>query len=112
MNFEDVFKQASEIAYEFSLSLVELDRTKNTLSLRLHIDSELFFHIYASQAKNKLNLALIFKGERLYGHDTEGGKYHLHPFGEPDKHIFTDRVKPMREFVLESLKYLDEKSLL
>jgi hypothetical protein len=49
---------------------------------------------------------------RLYGHDTEGGKYHVHPFDEPDKHTFTDRVKPIREFILESPKYLDEKNLL
>lgn len=111
MNLDDVFKQASEIALEFSLSLVELHRTMNTLNLRLYIDIELYFHIYANQAKSKLNLALIFKGERLYGHDAEGGEYHLHPFGEPDKHIFTGKVQPMREFVLESLKYLDENNL-
>jgi hypothetical protein len=112
VNLEDTFQQATEVAREFNLNLVELDRTNNTLSLRLYIDKELFFHIYTNEAKGKLSLALIFKGERLYGHDAEGGQYHLHPFGDPDKHIFTGTVKPIREFVLESLKYLDEENLL
>lgn len=112
MNLKDVFEQASDVANEFNLTLVELDRTNNTISLRLYIDNELFFHIYTNQAKSKLNLALVLKGERLYGHDAEGGKYHLHPFGEPDKHVFTAGIKPIREFVLESLKFLEEKNLL
>ena len=48
-------------------------------------NNELFLQIYGNTKKDKLNLDLVFKRKRLYGYDSEGGKYHYHPFDDPDK---------------------------
>lgn len=60
----------------------------------------------------KLNLALVFKQRRLYGYDSEGGNYHCHPFDNPDGHIFIKDKKSIREFVEDSMRFLEEKDLL
>lgn len=60
----------------------------------------------------KVNLALIFKNRRLYGFDSEGGKYHCHPLDAPDEHIFVDGIKSIEDFVQESMRFLEEKEIL
>jgi hypothetical protein len=70
-----------------------------TVNMKVFIDNELFIQIYGNTKKDKLNLALVFKRKRLYGYDSEGGTYHCHPFDDPDKHIFVDNRKSIREFL-------------
>jgi len=41
---------------------------------------EVFVQIYANETKEKLNIALVVAGERVYGIDKEGGFYHEHPW--------------------------------
>lgn len=112
MEINRVIEEANELADKYNLKLVEVDRTDNIVSLKLLIDNELFIQIYGNAEKEKLNLALIFKKRRLYGYDSEGGKYHCHPFNDPEEHIFVDDRKSIREFVQESLRFLEEKDIL
>lgn len=112
MEINRVVEEAGEVAEKYNLELVEIDRTDNTISLKLLIDNELFIQVYGNAEKNKLNLALVFKKRRLYGYDSEGGKYHCHPFEHPEGHIFVDDRKSIQEFVQESMRFLESKELL
>ncbi len=112
MEINGIIEQANDLAVAYNLQFVEIDRTDSVVKLRLLIDNELFIQIYGNAEKEKLNLTLVFKNSRLYGYDFEGGKYHFHPFDNPDDHLFINDLKSIESFVLESLKYLYEKGLL
>ena len=112
MRISGIIKEAGEVADKYDLRFVEIDRTDNIISLKLLIDNEVFVQIYVNVQKHKLNLALVFKSRRLYGYDSEGGKYHCHPFDAPDEHIFVDDRKSIEEFVQESMRFLEEREIL
>ncbi|MBI5746299.1 MAG: hypothetical protein HZA13_04790 [Nitrospirae bacterium] len=114
MEISGIIEEAKDVAGKYNLELVEIDRTDNIISLKLLIDHELFIQIYGNTGRNKLNLALVFKNKRLYGYDFEGGKYHCHPFDDPDGHISADsrRSISIQEFVQESMRFLEENNLL
>lgn len=112
MEISSILNEANEVASKYNLRLIEIDRTDNIISLKLLIDSELFIQIYGNADKDKLNLALVFKKRRLYGYDSEGGKYHCHPFDNPEGHVFIDERKSIQEFVQESMRFLEEKGIL
>lgn len=88
MEINRVIEEANDVADKYKLRFVEIDRTNNIISLNLLIDNELFIQVYGNAEKDKLNLALVFKKRRLYGYDSEGGKYHCHTFDNPDEHLF------------------------
>lgn len=112
MEISRIFEEAKKVADRYNLKLTEIDRTENIISLKLLIDNELFIQIYGNSNKDKLNLALVFKKRRLYGYDSEGGRYHCHPLNDPEEHIFIEHKKSIQEFVQESMKFLEEKDLL
>lgn len=112
MGINRIIEEANEVADKYNLKLIEIDRTDNIINLQLFIDNGLFIQIYKNIEKDKLNLALVFKQRRLYGYDSEGGKYHCHPFGKPDRHIFIDNKKSIHDFVEESIRFLEENDLL
>ena len=112
MNIDYIINEAQSIASEFGLDLEIVDITDNIVNLRLYIDVDLFVQIYANQPKNKLNLNLVFKNRRLFGHDCEGGSYHIHPFDNPKSHIFVDERADIRGFVVKALKLLEDSDLL
>lgn len=112
MRINRIIEEANEVADKYNLKLIEIDRTDNIINLQLFIDNGLFIQIYGNIEKDKLNLALVFKQRRLYGYDSEGGKYHCHPFDKPDRHIFIDNKKSIYDFVEESIRFLEENDLL
>lgn len=112
MRIENIVKEATDAADKYNLRLEEIDRTDNIVSLKLLIDNELFIQVYGNIEKEKLNLALVFKKKRLYGCDSQGNKYHCHPFDSPDRHIFIDKRKSIEEFVQESMRFLEEMEIL
>lgn len=112
MEISRIIEEANELADRYNLTLIEIDKTDNIVNLKLSIDTELFIQIYDNAMKDKLNHALIFKKKRLYGYDSEGSKYHYHPFDNHDAHIFVEDRKSIQAFVLESMRYLEEKYIL
>jgi len=112
MKISKIIKDVGDVADKYNLQFVEIDRTDNVISLKLLIDNDVFIQIYVNIQKDKLNLALVFKNRRLYGYDSEGGKYHCHPFDAPDEHIFVDDRKSIEEFIQESMKVLEEREIL
>ena len=112
MKLSRIIEETNAIADKYNLHLIEVDSTDNIISLKLLIDNELFIQIYGNTKKEKLNMALVFKNRRLYGYDSEGGRYHCHPINAPDEHIFVDEKKSIEEFVQESMKFLEEREIL
>lgn len=112
MEINNLVENAKSIADEYNIEFIEIDRTDNIVNMKMFIDNELFIQIYGNTKKDKLNLALVFKRKRIYGYDSEGGKYHCHPFDDPDKHIFVNNKKSIREFVSESMEFLERNDLL
>jgi hypothetical protein len=112
VRIDAVLEEADRIAKEHNLKFIEVDRTDYIVSLKLLIDNELFIQVYCNAMKDKLNITLVFKKKRLYGYDSEGGRYHCHPFDSPDEHIFIDEKKSLRDFVRDSMKFLEQEGLL
>ncbi|MBI5208286.1 MAG: hypothetical protein HY934_10945 [Candidatus Firestonebacteria bacterium] len=111
MEINKLVNEAIEVAKKYNLKFIEMDRTENIISIKLLIDNEFFVQIYGNSKKDKINLTLVFKNRRLYGYDSSGDKYHCHPFDNPDDHIFVDTKKSLREFIQESMIYLEKKNL-
>ena len=112
MKISRIIEEVTEIAKKYNLTFIEIDRTDNIVSLKLLIDHELYIQIYGNVEKEKINLALVFKKSRLYGYDSEGDKYHYHPFDNPEGHIFVNDRKSIGNFVQESMRFLEEKKML
>lgn len=112
MGINDIVREVHDVAELFGLEFVEVDKTDNTVSLKIVIDAEIAIHVYGNSQKGKLNLALVFKQRRLYGCDSEGGKYHCHPAENPESHKIVSDRKSIRAFVAESLKLLEKQELL
>ena len=100
-----------DITSRYGLDIFYLDFTDITLISRFGLSSDIFIQIYVNIKKQKVNLALIVSGNRLYGLDKEGAYYHEHPFKNPDFHI---KAKPAKieDFVVKSIEYLKELGLI
>lgn len=112
MDIDSVIKEAHIIARDFGLKLRINDTTDNVVNIKIYFDSELFIQVYANQAKDKLNMNLVFKNRRLYGCDSEGGKTHIHPIENPESHVFITERLELRDFIITALHVLEERELL
>ncbi|MCE5195363.1 MAG: hypothetical protein LLF28_07965 [Nitrospiraceae bacterium] len=110
IKIEKIIHDIKDITDRYGLKLLEIDHTDITLIARIGFSSEIFMQIYANERKEKLNIALVVAGERIYGIDKEGGFYHEHPFKNPLLHI---KAKPIgiENFVIESLEILKKLNL-
>ena len=88
------------------------DRTDATLTVQIYIAPGLYVQVYANGEKNKLNLALIHRGQRLYGEDAEGGIRHIHPFEIPDRHVVVQEPPSLEAFLAKVQQYLEEQGLI
>ncbi|MBI1743231.1 hypothetical protein HYR54_09215 [Candidatus Acetothermia bacterium] len=93
-------------------SFAILDRTDFTLTAQIYIAPDLYVHLYTNAQKNKLNLALIHRGQRLYGEDAEGGIRHLHPFEAPGRHVPMSGPPSLEAFLSKVQQYLEEQGLI
>jgi hypothetical protein len=60
-------------------------------------------------------MALIERGQRLFGIDREGGEWHLHPYGAVEKHVPLAeglQPKPVLTFLARAEQLLVEHELL
>jgi hypothetical protein len=63
-----------------------LDQTPTLLKARLYVSPTLFIQVYRNDRFDTTSLALIYNGQRLYGHDQLGSVWHRHPVTTPDQH--------------------------
>jgi hypothetical protein len=99
----------------FIQSLEEVERTDITLSLRLTIRHGLFVQLFAGLNSGSLYMALIEGGQRLFGIDREGSKWHMHPFAAVEQHepmIEALEPKPILKFLARVEHLLLEHDLL
>ncbi len=108
---EEVARAIKDITDRYGLKLLALDHTGITLIAQIGFSREVFVQIYANETKEKLNMALVVAGERVYGIDKEGGFYHKHPFENPLLHVEAKPIE-IEDFVIESLEILKKLNLL
>jgi len=104
--------EINRLCRNFNIKIFLCDVTNTTAIIRFGVEIDIFIQVYVNEQKEKLDLALVVKGERLYGFDAEGGIYHEHPYENPETHLERHKIKDLEEFVLESLKILKEKRIL
>ena len=95
--------------------VIELDRTDHAVKLRLVIDDNLFIQAYVHTQSSTTNFVLVNAGQRIFGRDCEGGRWHKHPFEDPAAHDFSsDGQKPvtLTEFIYEVEEMLIQADLL
>jgi len=104
--------EINRLCRNFNIKTFLCDVTNTTAIIRFGVEIDIFIQVYVNEQKEKLNLALVVKGERLYGFDAEGGIYHEHPYENPEAHLERHKIKDLEEFVFESLEILKEKRIL
>lgn len=100
------------LAGKYGLKLSRIDVTDVTLLARLELLPEIFIQVYRNSRKDKLNLALILGESRIYGFDSEGGVFHLHPIEAPETHVSTGERPTVEEFILECIEFAKDRDLL
>ncbi len=111
MEVREVIRTLNEIASKYSLKVLYLDYTDITLISRIGVSLDVFIQIYVNIKKEKLNMALVVVGKRIYGIDKGGGSYHEHPFENPSRHIDTGQIE-IEDFVIKSLEILKRMNLI
>ena len=78
----------------------------------MKISSDLYIQIYENIRKPKKSYALIFNEKRIFGKDFVFGKWHRHPFENPDKHDeskIAQQAVSIDEFIEESFYIASER---
>ncbi|MGB9716311.1 MAG: hypothetical protein ACPL1G_07900 [Thermodesulfovibrionales bacterium] len=107
----EIIKSIQDITERYGLKILYLDFTDVTLISRIGFSYKIFMQIYVNVKKEKLNMALIVAGERIYGMDKEGGFYHEHPFENPSLHI-SSKPLDIEDFVIQSIEILKMMNLI
>ncbi len=103
---KELLSLLNDLSERYSLEISHLDHTDVTLFCRLQIIPDVFIQVYANTRKEKLNMALIVSGNRVFGVDSEGGFYHEHPIEDPESHKISEPIG-MEEFVIKCLEFLE-----
>jgi hypothetical protein len=112
MTIEEILESICNLRVKYDLSLLYLDYTDVTLLCRLGFSYDIFIQIYANIRKDKVNLALIVEGCRIYGVDREGGYTHEHPIENPNLHVLKESEPSIEDFIIKSIGILDNLGLL
>ena|SRR3972149_7536354 len=107
-----MMKSIRELTDRYGLTVSYMDETDITLISKISLPFDAFIQIYANIKKEKINMALIVAGERIYGVDKEGGLYHEHPFDTPSKHITIDKLIDIEDFVVKCVEFLGKMGLI
>ena len=109
----DILNAAREWA--FVRSCVTVDKTAHVLKMRLHIAPDCFIQTYTNVEKQLFSYSLVLNRERIYGRDSEGGRWHRHPYGAADSHDFSKSGSTpvtVSEFLLEVQTVLEQEEIL
>jgi len=116
MTIDDLLIELDESKQRFwFIQRSEIERTDETIRLRLIINEALFIQVFLSEATGRFSLALIQGRERLYGRDREGDMWHLHPFSASETHRPTPEGVspwPLLQFLAEVEELLFENELI
>jgi hypothetical protein len=109
--------QIYDVASRFSFvqRVVTLDKTANTIKLRLHATTDCFVQIYTNVQKTLVNYVLILDRSRIYGRNCDGGAWHRHPYENPAAHDFGSegaKAVSLEEFLIEVQQILQREGIL
>lgn len=117
MTVDEFERQVHQTATRFAYirQAVTLDKTANTVKLRLQIAKDCFVQVYANTAKGLYNYVLVLSRQRFYGRDCEGGDWHRHPHHDADTHdVSPEGSRPVspEEFLVEVEQVLTAEGIL
>lgn len=101
--------------FAFVRNVVTLDKTGNTVKLRLHISPACFVQVYTNVRKGLLSYVLVLHQTRIYGRDNDGAGWHRHRHSDPGGHdAGEDGVRPvsLAEFLDEVQQILTAEGVL
>jgi hypothetical protein len=70
----------------FAQSVQNIESTAYHFALRLYIAPGIFVQAFLGKQSGSLYFALIKDEQRIFGIDREGDTWHVHPYGESDRH--------------------------
>ena len=117
MKLEEVIAEIEEVSqrFPFILEIIKLDETRYSVKYLLMLADDFFVQVYQNVRSGTIGLALIYRGQRLYGRDREGGQWHRHPFENPMEHDFSpegSREVSLEEFLEEVQEVLEREGLI
>lgn len=87
-----------------------IDETASALKVRLFINRRLYVQIYANLKKKIDNFVLVFNNQRIFGADSDGGRWHKHPWENPASHVFTKEIQ-LEDFLFEVYSGLRDRKI-
>jgi len=117
MKLEEIIAEIEEVGqrFPFILEIIRFDETKYSAKYLLMLAEDFFVQVYQNVRSGTTGLALIYRGQRFYGRDREGGQWHRHPFENPTEHDFSpegSREVSLEEFLEEVQEILERERLI
>ncbi|MBI5399256.1 hypothetical protein HZB07_01375 [Candidatus Saganbacteria bacterium] len=106
---KELFKLSREI--RFIKRVFVVDETVSTLKIKLVINRLCFIQVYVNFSRKIKSYTLVFNGQRLFGVDCDDGRWHEHPWNNPDEHKFI-REQSIREVMFDIYNVLSEKGVI
>lgn len=101
--------------FRFVREVIPVDVTKFSVKYRLIVSKDLYIQIYVNVRNGTHGFALVQKGKRLYGRDSEDWKWHRHPLESPEVHDFSlegAKEVSVEDFLKEVQEILARKGLI
>lgn len=115
MNLTDFVEALKIAALKYMIKPRFLALTNNAIKAKIDISDNIYVQFYYHQVSGTSNYVLIGWNRRLYGRDSVGGKWHRHPFENPQEHDMTENgiieVTP-EEFLDEVFEILLREELI
>lgn len=105
---ESFLTQALQAAQSLSwVTHIEHQTSGRVVRLKLFLDSESFVAVYYNADTGSTSYALVEQGQRLFGANNMKIGWHIHPWGQEDRHIRSEPVS-IEEFLKRLEKALRE----
>jgi len=100
-------KKIISIADQFGLEDLKVSIFEDLiLKIRINL-GEMYIDVFYNAESGKRAYALIKDNERIFGADNTG-RWHKHPFANPDGHTFCKEVS-FEDFLKETFEFLGKK---
>ncbi len=86
MNLTGFIEALEKAGSKYLLKPRILIKTDNAVKARIEISANIYIQFYFHQVSGTSNFVLVGWNNRLYGRDCIGGKWHRHPFENPEAH--------------------------
>lgn len=105
----------SAVEWAFAQLVETVDKTDQTIKLRLLVDADCFVQIYANVQKGVFSYTVVLNRARIYDRDCEGGFWQRHPYGSPESHDHSPEGREavtLTQFLAEVQGILEAEGLL